>query len=162
MFVPLSFLLNPATSYQVSPTLTAQWWATGQTSILRPNLTVRSQPKKSLCVSILSLSTLFAKKIWTIKKWVIKQLLSLQATVFAKVCLRSSVASADKAMQYKYRVGQVVADLGLVDLDLGSSLGWWAAPAATYCPSRMVKHTKSKSTQPRSTTTCPTLYFLRI
>ena len=40
--------------------------------------------------------------------------------------------------------------LGWVDLDLGSSPGWWAATVATYCPSRMVEHPKSKSTQPRS------------
>ena len=38
--------------------------------------------------------------------------------------------------------------LGWVDLDLGSSPGWWAASVATYCPSRMVEHSKSKSTQP--------------
>ena len=38
---------------------------------------------------------------------------------------------------------------GFVDLDLGSSSGWWAATVATYCPSRMVGHPKSKSTQPR-------------
>ena len=38
-----------------------------------------------------------------------------------------------------------------VDLDLGSSPGWWAATVATYCPSRMVEHPKSKSTQPRYT-----------
>ena len=34
--------------------------------------------------------------------------------------------------------------LGWVDLDLGSSPGWWAASIATYCPSRMVEHPKSK------------------
>ena len=45
-----------------------------------------------------------------------------------------------------------------VDLDLGSSLGWWAATVATYCPSRMVEHPKSKSTQPRFSTTRVTLY----
>ena len=39
-------------------------------------------------------------------------------------------------------------DLGWVDLDLGSSLGWWAATVATYCPSRMVEHPKCKSTKP--------------
>ena len=45
-----------------------------------------------------------------------------------------------------------------VDLDLGSSPGWWAATVATYCPSRMVEHPKSKSTQPRYSTTRVTLY----
>ena len=38
--------------------------------------------------------------------------------------------------------------LGWVDLDLGSSPGWWAASIATYCPCRMVEHPKSNSTQP--------------
>ena len=37
--------------------------------------------------------------------------------------------------------------LGWVDLDLGSSPGWWAASVATYCPNRMVEHPKSNSTQ---------------
>ena len=48
--------------------------------------------------------------------------------------------------------------LGFFDLDLGSSPGWWAATVATYCPSRMVEHSKSKSTQPSCQTTSPTLY----
>ena len=39
--------------------------------------------------------------------------------------------------------------LGWVDLDLESSPGWWAGTIASYCPSRMVEHPKSKSTQPR-------------
>ena len=30
--------------------------------------------------------------------------------------------------------------LGWVDLNFGSSLGWWAASVATYCPSRVVEH----------------------
>ena len=38
--------------------------------------------------------------------------------------------------------------LGWDDLDLGSSPRWWAATVAAYCPSRMVEHPKSKSTQP--------------
>ena len=41
-----------------------------------------------------------------------------------------------KVIQNEYRVIQQVSDLGWVDLDLGSSLGWWAATVATYCPSR--------------------------
>ena len=48
--------------------------------------------------------------------------------------------------------------MGWVDLDLGSSPGWWAVAVATYCPSRMVEHSKSKSTQPSCQTTSPTLY----
>ena len=40
----------------------------------------------------------------------------------------------------------MVEYLGWVDLDLGSSSGWWAATVATYCPSRMVEHPKFKST----------------
>ena len=57
-----------------------------------------------------------------------------------------------------YRVGLVVWQLGWVDLDLGSPPGWRAAIVATYCPSRMVEHPKSKSTQPICQTTSPTLY----
>ena len=60
--------------------------------------------------------------------------------------------------QPNYRVTKVVADLGLVDLDLGSSPGSWAATVATYCPSQMVQHPKYKSTQFRSATTFVTLY----
>ena len=48
-----------------------------------------------------------------------------------------------------YRVTLVVEYLSWVDLDLGSSSGWLAANVATYCPSRMVEHPKSKSTQPK-------------
>ena len=47
-----------------------------------------------------------------------------------------------------YRASHVLVDLAWVDLDLGSSPGWWAATVATYCPSRVVKHPKSKSTKP--------------
>ena len=49
-----------------------------------------------------------------------------------------------------YRASHVLEDLGWVDLDLGSSPGWWAATVATYCPSREVEHPKSKSTKPSS------------
>ena len=48
-----------------------------------------------------------------------------------------------------YREFYLLANLGWVDLDLESSPGWWAATVASYCPSRMVEHPKSKSTQPR-------------
>ena len=57
----------------------------------------------------------------------------------------------------EYRVTLVVEYLGWVDLDLGSSIGWWAATVGTYCPSRMVEYPKSKSTQPRYSTTRVTL-----
>ena len=33
--------------------------------------------------------------------------------------------------------------LGFEDEDLGSSLGWWAATVATYCPSRRGNYTNS-------------------
>ena len=62
-----------------------------------------------------------------------------------------------KRVSLIYRVTKVVADLGWVDLDLVSSPGRWAATVATYCPSQMVQHPKSKSTQPRSATTFVTL-----
>ena len=45
---------------------------------------------------------------------------------------------------------QVNPNLGWVDLDLGSSPGWWVATVASYCPSRMVENPKSKSSQPMS------------
>ena len=45
--------------------------------------------------------------------------------------------------------------LGWVDLDLESSPGWWAASVATYCPSRMVEHPKSNSTQPSRSPDAP-------
>ena len=45
-----------------------------------------------------------------------------------------------------YRVTQNVSNLGWVDLELKSSLGWWAGTMVTYCPSRMVEHLKSEST----------------
>ena len=47
-----------------------------------------------------------------------------------------------------YRASHVLVDMGWVDLNLGSSPGWWAATVATYCPSRVVDHPKSKSTTP--------------
>ena len=50
--------------------------------------------------------------------------------------------------QGMYRVSHVHLDLGWVDLDLGSSPGWWAPTVATYCPCRVVEHPKSKSTKP--------------
>ena len=61
-----------------------------------------------------------------------------------------------------YRVAHLLGNLGWVDFDLGSSPGWWAATVASYCPSRMVEHPKSKSTQPRSETTSVTLYRVSI
>ena len=45
--------------------------------------------------------------------------------------------------EVRYRVRHLPGYLGWVDLDLGSSPGWWAATVATYCPSRMVEHPKS-------------------
>ena len=59
-----------------------------------------------------------------------------------------------------YRVTLVVEYLGWVDLDLRSSPGWWADIVATLCPSRVVEHAKSRSTQPRYSTTRVTLYSL--
>ena len=38
--------------------------------------------------------------------------------------------------------------LGFVDLDLGSSPGWWAATVATYCPSRPGELPKFISSKP--------------
>ena len=50
--------------------------------------------------------------------------------------------------QGTYRASHVLVDLGWIDLDLGSSPGWWAASVATYCPRRVMEHPKSKSTKP--------------
>ena len=58
-----------------------------------------------------------------------------------------------------HRVTLVVEYLGWVDLNLGSSLDWWAAIVATPCPSRLVANAKSKSTQPRYSTARVTLYM---
>ena len=52
----------------------------------------------------------------------------------------------------------MVEYLGWVDLDLGSSPGWCAATVATYCLS-WLEHPKSKSTQPRYSTTRVTMYI---
>ena len=54
--------------------------------------------------------------------------------------------------QSLYRVSHHVSDLCWVDLDFGSSPGWWSTIVAGYCPSRVVEHHKSKSTQTRSET----------
>ena len=51
-------------------------------------------------------------------------------------------------MRYRVTMTVMVANLGLVDLDLGS-----LPDVATYCPSRMVEHAKVKSTQPMSAAT---------
>ena len=58
----------------------------------------------------------------------------------------------------KYRVTLVIEYLSWVDLDLESCPGWWAAAVVTYCPSRMVEHHKSKSTQPRYANTSVALH----
>ena len=48
----------------------------------------------------------------------------------------------------RYATVQEGLGLGYVDLVFGSSLGWWAATTATYCPSRMMEHAIPISTQP--------------
>ena len=59
------------------------------------------------------------------------------------------VANLENATHFKvYRASHVLVDLGWVYLDLGSSPGWWATTVASYCPSRVVEHPKSKSTKP--------------
>ena len=49
------------------------------------------------------------------------------------------------SLENMYKVTHLLADLGWVELDFGSSLG---ATIATYCPSRLVEHPKFKSTEP--------------
>ena len=48
--------------------------------------------------------------------------------------------------EFVYRVTLVVRYLGWDDIDLGSSCGRMVAIVAVYPPSRMVEHSKSKST----------------
>ena len=57
-------------------------------------------------------------------------------------------------------VTHLVANLGCVDLDLGSSPQVVAANVAAYCQSWMVEQPKSKSTQPRFATRWVTLYMV--
>ena len=61
-----------------------------------------------------------------------------------------------------YRVAIPVVLLGSVDLDLRSSPGWLADTVATYCPSRMVEHSKSKPTHPRCTNGIATVYHFNL
>ena len=44
--------------------------------------------------------------------------------------------------------GAAYHSLGFEDEDLGSSLGWWAATVATYCPSRPGELPKFLSSKP--------------
>ena len=53
------------------------------------------------------------------------------------------------SMHTLYREFLLLANLGWVDFDFGSSPGWWAG---TVARSKMVEHPKSKSTQPRYAT----------
>ena len=59
---------------------------------------------------------------------------------------RRPLVSEKAMMAGQYRVGQVVVHLGWGDLDLVSSLGWWAATVATYCPCRLLEYRKPKTT----------------
>ena len=51
-----------------------------------------------------------------------------------------------------------IVHLGWVIFDLQNSPGWWAATVATYCPSRMVEHPKTKLTKPGCMIGIATLY----
>ena len=59
-----------------------------------------------------------------------------------------------QCFRLNYRVTHLVANLGWVDFGFGEFPRLVAAIVATYCPSRMVEHPKSKSTQPRFATRC--------
>ena len=67
--------------------------------------------------------------------------------------------STNLSLTTLYRATMVVVHLGWVDSDLGSSPG--PRPVGCYrsyvLPNRRVEHPKSKSTQPRCTTTMVTL-----
>ena len=55
-------------------------------------------------------------------------------------------------MLESYKVTHAVSNLGWIDLDLGSSLGWQDSTETTYCIGMMVQPHKSESTQPRHVT----------
>ena len=57
-------------------------------------------------------------------------------------------------------MGQVVTDLGWVDLDLGCSTILLGQQVATVPAHQLRELPKSKSTKPRSATTCPAMYIL--
>ena len=59
-----------------------------------------------------------------------------------------------------YRVSHVLVDLGWVDLDFGSSPGWWAATVATYCPSRLGELPKFLFSKPMHYGTPKSVNFL--
>ena len=58
--------------------------------------------------------------------------------------LDSSISQEVTLSSQIYRVSYLVADLGWVDLDVGSSPSWWwwAVNVATLCPGRVVEHPK--------------------
>ena len=58
----------------------------------------------------------------------------------------------------RYQSPLLLTDLRWVDLDLGCSTGRWAVLQVRCCPSKVVEHPKSKSTQPRSARRWVTLY----
>ena len=67
-------------------------------------------------------------------------------TTIAAVLAAATVAETAARRMHALTERQVVADLGLVDLDFAEL---WATSAATFCP---------KTTQPKSVTTCLTMY----
>ena len=64
-------------------------------------------------------------------------------------------------LEEKVQSGASGERLGWVDLDLRSSPSWWATSVATYCPSRMVEHPKSNSTQPSRSPDAPDCIYPR-
>ena len=56
--------------------------------------------------------------------------------------------SLDRSIHLLYRVIHTIRYMGWLDIELVGYPGWWATIVATYCPSRLVQHPKSMSTQP--------------
>ena len=76
--------------------------------------------------------------------------------------IQSSVVTRTLSLlSHVYEVGQNTEFDVYLDTLVRLRLFWGVPPTtvATYCPSRMVEHPKSKSTQPRYSTTRVTLYY---
>ena len=58
-------------------------------------------------------------------------------------CMIRDTYSTQRKYEARARVTMVVADLGWIDFDFGSSPGCWAVKFASYCQSRMTEYPRS-------------------
>ena len=85
-------------------------------------------------------------KEFAFKSDALRHMRTVHMKIKNQVCSgKCTMLASHSVLLLNYREFHLLANLGWVDLDLGSSPG----TVATYCPSRMVEHPKSKSTQPR-------------